>query len=905
MKKDALIFFLVIFLLIPFSAAVPDADQDGVPDPQDKCPASDSTVVDQFGCSCSQKNCVPDDNPCTDDCGVINNLPVCNAINNDNECPSGYCSGGKCISESTPETPPAKNPTCVDSDGGEDYYVKGTASVNAKDYTDYCSDSSILAEYYCDTSNNVAEKLFTCPSGCKDGACIISSIPICGDNLINQPGEECDKEAFGLINSCIQYTNFIGGTLKCTNNCKLDTSGCTKLPACGNGAIDPSESCDGNSFGQIKSCTDYSTSFSGGTLRCTSTCQLDTSTCIEAPKCGNKKIDLGESCDGTNLGPLTGRCFDYNPSTFTDGNLSCNNCKLDTSKCQGVQGACGDGTLNIGESCDGNSFGQIKSCTDYSTSFSGGTLKCTSTCQLDTSACIEAPKCGNKAIDKGESCDDTNLGPLSGKCLDYSVDFNSGNLKCTNDCKLDTSSCTKAPGCGNNRLDTGELCDGTNFGNFRDLSCNGYSSNFVNGTLRCVNCKISTNDCKSNQTTGSIIRCKDRGDCQLNEPCTDNSDCESRFCFNNKCSGSSCEDGIKNQGESAVDCGGQCNKCQNNQACNIHNDCQSNFCSFGFCKLQEICSDGRFSPGESDIDCGGPCPNKCSEGRSCDVTEDCNGGLQCVSSLCKKCEENDPNCNYIPDDEEGAAKDTDGDGMPDDWEIQHGLNPDDPNDASLDPDKDGLTNLEEFNVQKTYEKSTDPNLADTDNDGFSDKEEIDRQTSPVDPEDFPKPNLRNILILTFGIAVLLSGFGYLAYRSVQKRKEGKFEMTRQREAPKFALQQPIRQVPRRSREEEIRLREALKRRAEQKAKERESLFGKFAEGKETAKEEPKGIKAEKKAVKEEKKSIHEAKKGKRQVPAKPKKSKSLAKKPKEDIFIKLREIAKEAKKKKQPKNAKK
>jgi pectate lyase len=50
-----------------------------------------------------------------------------------------------------------------------------------------------------------------------------------------------------------------------------------------------------------------------------------------------------------------------------------------------------------------------------------------------------------------------------------------------------------------------------------------------------------------------------------------------------------------------------------------------------------------------------------------------------------------------------APIDSDHDGMPDDWEIAHGLNPHDPSDAAADSDHDGYTNLEE------YLNATDPN----------------------------------------------------------------------------------------------------------------------------------------------------------------------------------------------------
>lgn len=413
----------------------------------------------------------------------------------------------------------------------------------------------------------------------------------------------------------------------------------------------------------------------------------------------------------------------------------------------------------------------------------------------------------------------------------------------------------------------------------------------IDTSLKPVNC---TNGIKDDKETD--VDCGSACDlCNVGKKCNINSDCRTNFCNNGICSAPDCDDKLKNQEESDIDCGGPCKKCYNSQACIADNDCESGFCSFGFCKPQEICFDGRLSPAESDADCGGPCPTRCSEGKNCNLHGDCEEGLQCILSVCKSCADNDKNCNGIADDQEAGARDADLDGLPDDWELQNGLNPNDPGDSGLDSDNDGLTNSEEFNMQRMYGKSTNPNLADTDGDGFSDKEEADKGTNPTDTEDFPKSNLIKMLTFILGATILISGFGYLGYRLAQKRRESKFGRQMQKEEYKILPQQKSKQIQQISHEETI-VKEALKKKEEQKEKEREKLFEVFVEHKENAREDTKA-QAEKSrigsipkpdAVKGSKKPREKPAGKKRQWRIKQKK------KPKEDVFTKLREISKEA-----------
>lgn len=74
------------------------------------------------------------------------------------------------------------------------------------------------------------------------------------------------------------------------------------------------------------------------------------------------------------------------------------------------------------------------------------------------------------------------------------------------------------------------------------------------------------------------------------------------------------------------------------------------------------------------------------------------------------------------------ASDTDGDGIPDCWERWTGTDPL-VFDSASDLDDDGLSNLDEFAHQ------TDPQCADTDNDGFGDAEEIAAATAGLSAAD--------------------------------------------------------------------------------------------------------------------------------------------------------------------------
>ena len=103
------------------------------------------------------------------------------------------------------------------------------------------------------------------------------------------------------------------------------------------------------------------------------------------------------------------------------------------------QQSCGDQFAEGDETCDGLDLaGQ----TCESQGYSGGTLVCASTClRFVTSGCTGQLACGNNAIDDGEECDGTEL---NGASCETVLTGTSGTLAC-GDCAFDTRGCHVDP----------------------------------------------------------------------------------------------------------------------------------------------------------------------------------------------------------------------------------------------------------------------------------------------------------------------------------------------------------------------------------------------------------------------------------------------------------------------------
>jgi len=270
--------------------------------------------------------------------------------------------------------------------------------------------------------------LFFILVGCD--AKVVSSVS-CGDGY-KDPGEECDTLDLGSV-TC-ESLGYPWGALSCSDECRIDKSGCEGYGLCGNGVLEAElgEVCDQEILsGQ----TCISLGYYGGSLACRSDCVYDDSRCQAVGRCGDGAIQtlFEEECDEENLDGLTCTALGYHGGTLT----CAEDCRIDVSGCA-TTGACGDGILQTtaGEECDTEEFGG-QSCETLG--YYGGTLLCGVDCLLDTLPCQLEGRCGDGIIQgsRGEQCDGTALDGQT--CMTRG--FSAGVLTCSPDCQFVEEAC--------------------------------------------------------------------------------------------------------------------------------------------------------------------------------------------------------------------------------------------------------------------------------------------------------------------------------------------------------------------------------------------------------------------------------------------------------------------------------
>ncbi|MEA2747980.1 MAG: hypothetical protein QOI41_2123 [Myxococcales bacterium] len=186
--------------------------------------------------------------------------------------------------------------------------------------------------------------------------------------------------------------------------------------------------------------------------------------------------------------------------------------------------------------------------------------------------------------------------------------------------------------------------DGVKNGTETDVDCGGPMAPACADSKACI---VKT-DCASGVCTTSVCQAPSPTDmvqngdetgvdcggskapkCPVGGGCLTTADCDQVKCdlVQKKCLPASHTDGIENDGETDIDCGGTApTKCPTGQGCVATSDCDLVLCDVGATNLclPPSHTDGIKNGGETGTDCGGTAPTKCPTGQGCVATSDCD-----------------------------------------------------------------------------------------------------------------------------------------------------------------------------------------------------------------------------------------------------------------------------------------
>jgi hypothetical protein len=305
--------------------------------------------------------------------------------------------------------------------------------------------------------------------------------------------------------------------------------------------------------------------------------------------CNDNDLDGFTTCDGD--------CDDtdpnFNPGTFDDCNGNDNNC-------DGIIGNNLDQDADGITSCGGD-------CDDFNSQIWPGATEFCDGLDNDCDGLVdEGGVCSSTCTDGILNGQETGVdcgGPSCPPCQNCFDNDSDGFTTCNGDCN--DSNFNIRPGAQ-------ELCNGI------DDDCDGQIDEGF-GTITCGTgaCQVTISACANGQIQN----------CVPNTPSIEvcdgiDNDCDGMVDEGNVCS-SSCTDGIQNNGETGVDCGGpNCPPCSQGQGCLSSNDCGPGLiCQGGICVVV-TCPPGMF-------DCDGQSFNGCEVDTQTDP-QNCGGcGMVC------------------------------------------------------------------------------------------------------------------------------------------------------------------------------------------------------------------------------------------------------------------------------------